>query len=81
MSDNIYSDRTLKNFDNFNNMFKGIDDPAHTPHDIAWCVLEKINRNGCEEEIEDADLWHKEGYFLKVRDWVDEELHLALDLN
>ena len=69
------SPETAKNFDDFNNMFKGIDRDDYTPDDIADLVFEKVRLERNQSRLNDALEWIDEGHFYKIRDWVDEAAH------
>ena len=69
------SPETAKNFDDFNNMFKGIDRDDYTPDDIASIVFEKVRLERNQSRLNDALEWIDEGHFYKIRDWVDEAAH------
>ena len=66
------SPETLKNFDDFKNMFKGIDSDYFTPCDIAITVLEKIRHMGNQVRIDDAVEWFDNQLYFEIRDTVDE---------
>ena len=65
------SPETLNNFDDFDNMFKGIDRDDYTPNYIASIVLKKVELERNPSRLDDAVEWFDEGYFYKIRDWVD----------
>ena len=48
------SPETLNNFDDFNNMFKGIDRDDYTPNDIASIVFEKVRHERNPSRLDDA---------------------------
>ena len=66
------SPETLRNFDDFMNMFKGIESDYFTPCDIASAVLEKIKRMGDQARIDDAVEWFDNQIYFEIRDTVDE---------
>ena len=66
------SPETLRNFDDFKNMFKGIDSDYFTPCDIALTVVEKIRRMGNQVSINDAIEWFDNQIYFEIRDTVDE---------
>ena len=72
------SPETANNFDDFNNMFKGIDRNDCTPDDIASMVVEKVRCKRNPSRLDDAILWFDECHYYKIRDWVDEAAHLLL---
>ena len=67
------SPETLRNFDDFKNMFKGIDSDYFTPCDIAFAVLEKIKRMRNQTRTDDAVEWFDNQIYLEIRDTVDEQ--------
>ena len=69
------SPETAKNFDDFNNMFKGIDRDDYTPDDIASIVFEKVRLERNQSRLDDMLEWFDESRFYKIRDWVDEAAH------
>ena len=72
MTSNNASSETLRNFDDFNNMFKGIDRDDRTPEDIASKVLEKVRRKRNQSRLDDVAEWFDEGHYYKIRSWVSE---------
>ena len=75
------SPETANNFDDFNNMFKGIDRDDYTPDDIASIVLEKVRLERNQSRLDDANEWFEESHFYKIRDWVDVAAHKARHAN
>ena len=71
----ISLETALNNFDDFNNMFNGIDRIGYTPDEIASIVLKKVERECNQSRLDNAVEWFDEGYFYKIRDWVDESAH------
>ena len=69
------SPETANNFDDFNNMFKGIDRDDHTPDEIASIVFEKVRLEHSQSRLDDALEWFDEGHFYKIRSWIDETAH------
>ena len=67
------SPETLRNFDDFKNMFKGIESDYFTPCDIASAVLEKIKRMGDQARIDDAVEWFDNQIYFEIRDTIDEQ--------
>ena len=67
------SPETLRNFDDFKNMFKGIDSDYFTPCDVASAVLEKISRMGDQTRTDDAVEWFDNQIYFEIRDTVDEQ--------
>ena len=63
---------TAKNFDDFNNMFKGIDRDDSTSDDIAAKVFEKVERECDQSRLDDMVEWFDEGHYYKIRVWVNE---------
>ena len=72
MSSNNMSPETAKNFDDFNNMFKGIDRDDYTPDDIASIVFEKVRLERNQSRLDDMVEWFDEGHYYKIRVWVNE---------
>ena len=66
------SPETANNFDDFNNMFKWIDRDDYTPDHIAFLVLKKVERERSQSRLDDAVEWFDEGYYYKIRNWVDD---------
>ena len=64
--------QTLRNFDDFNNMFKGIDSDYFTPCQIATVVLEKVEIKGDQARIDDVVEWCDNQIYFKIRDTIDE---------
>ena len=75
MSSNNVSSETARNFDDFNNMFKGIDRDDYTPDDIASIVFEKVRLEHNQSRLDDVLEWFEENHFYKIRDWVNEVAH------
>ena len=69
------SPETANNFDDFNNMFKGIDRDDYTPDEIAVIVLEKVRRERNPSRLDDAVEWFDGSHFYKIRNWIDESAH------
>ena len=69
------SPETANNFDDFNNMFKGIDRNDYTPDEIASIVLRKVELEHNPSRLDDAVEWFESCHFYKIRDWVDESAH------
>ena len=65
--------RTERNFDDFNNMFKGINHKAQTPDEVALMVVEKVKREHNSFRLDDVVAWFDESHFYKVRSWVEDE--------
>ena len=63
---------TQRNFDDFNNMFKGIDRKDRVPDDIASIVLEKVRRECNPSRLDDVVEWFDGSHFYKIRYWVDD---------
>ena len=61
---------TQRNFDDFNDMFKGIDRKDRVPDDIASIVLEKVRRECNPSRLDDVVEWFDECHFYKIRSWV-----------
>ena len=72
MSSNNMSPETAKNFDDFNNMFKGIDRDDYTPDDIASIVFEKVRLEHDQSRLDDVLEWFEGNHFYKIRDWVND---------
>ena len=63
----FYGPKTLKNFDDFNNMFRRMDRPHRTPDDTAQIVFETVNREHNRSKSLDAFIWLDSNYFFKIR--------------
>ena len=72
MTSNNASSETLRNFDDFNNMFKGIDRDDYTPDDIASIVFEKVRLEHDQSRLDDVLEWFEGNHFYKIRDWVND---------
>ena len=66
------SAETKNNFDDFNNMFKGIDQETETPDCIAFMIVEKVKREHNQKRMDDAVEWFDESHFYEIRDWVND---------
>ena len=62
---------TERNFDDFNNMFKGIDRKDCVPDHIAAIVLNKVKLERNPSRLDDALEWYDEGLFYEIRCVVD----------
>ena len=71
MSLNNISPETLNNFDDFNNMFKGIDRRDRTPDSVAQIIFEKVRLEHNPSRLDDAVAWFDESHFYKIRHTVD----------
>ena len=72
MSSNIpTTSETERNFDDFNNMFKGIDRKDCVPDHIATIVLNKVELERNPSRLDDVIEWFDEGHFYKIRCVVD----------
>ena len=58
-----FSKRTLKNFEDFNNMFREIDREDFTPCDIADMVCEKVRLERKKYRLYDMCMWSEEGEY------------------
>ena len=67
----IGSSMTSKNFDDFNNMFKGIDREDRTPDHTATIILNKVKLERNPSRLDDVVEWFDEGHFYKIRCVVD----------
>ena len=65
--------QTLINFDDFNNMFKGIDSDYFTPCQIATVVLEKVKIKRDQARIDDVVKWYDNQIYFKIRNTIDEQ--------
>ena len=66
------SAETERNFDDFNNMFKGIDQETETPDYIASIIVHKVERELDQKRLDDVVEWFDESHFYKIRDWVND---------
>ena len=62
---------TSKNFEDFNNMFKGIDRLDCVPDHIAAIVLNKVKLERNPSRLDDAVTWFDEGLYYEIRCMVD----------
>ena len=69
------SPETFNNFNDFNNMFKGIDSDCYTPDQIATIIVRKIELKGNQARLDDAIRWFDDSYFHKIRHTMDEAAH------
>ena len=70
-----YNAQTLKNFVDFDDMFKGIDSEYFTPCDIADVVFEKILSKGDQARIDDVVEWCETGKYFRNRSFLNVQAH------
>ena len=58
--------QTLRNFDDFNNMFKGIDRASRPPSDTARMVLNKVELEWSPSRSSDMDKWFRGLEYSKI---------------
>ena len=61
------SPETLSNFDDFNNMFKGIDCSNCVPGDVAHKVFEKVKREHNQSRFNDVCEWIEGCHFYRIK--------------
>ena len=71
-NDAFQTPETLRNFDDFKNMFKGIDREDRTPDDVALKILEKVKLEYNQSRLDDVVEWFDEGHYYEIRSHVDE---------
>ena len=66
-SPSALSSETLKNFDDFKNMFKGIDSTNCAPGDVAHKILLKVKLERNQSRYDDVCMWTEFGYFSEIK--------------
>ena len=58
---------TLRNFDDFNNMFKGIDHNNCVPGDVAHKILLKVKLEHSQSRYNDVCMWIESSHFFSIK--------------